>query len=159
VDIPEGEGILIEFMAEDGPAAKAGLAENDILLRFNNTGIKDVLSFRESLRKSRPGDQIRLDYLRKGKSGSVQVTLAPRPKDADSGDEKDDAGDKVGKKSSSSKRTVVVDGDGKVRIVDGDGADDPFEMLLKDPNVPAEMKQHIEEARKKMKELMPKTEK
>lgn len=49
IDIPEGEGILLEFLAPDGPAAQAGLAENDVLLKLNGTAITGVEPFRTQL--------------------------------------------------------------------------------------------------------------
>ena len=46
LDIPPDKGILIEFVAANGPAANAGLHPNDIILSLNNKPVSDVADFK-----------------------------------------------------------------------------------------------------------------
>jgi S1-C subfamily serine protease len=60
------EGIYVNQVMEDGPAASAGLKEGDILIKVDGKAIASKASFDEQLSFHRPGDKIKLTYLRKG---------------------------------------------------------------------------------------------
>lgn len=143
IDIPEGEGILIEFLATDSPAAQAGLAENDVLLKLNDTAITSVEQFRNQLGQLPAGSNLTLNYQRKGKALSTKVTLGEKP----NAPEKDPApnGTKPGK------RLRLMNANGKIDTVEGEN--DPFEQMLNNPDIPAEMKAQIRHAQEQMKQL------
>lgn len=156
VEIPEGQGVVIEFIAPGGPAFNAGLQENDIVLLLNDAAVKGVEDFRAKLRALDPGAKVKLDYLRKGRKGTATATLSTRPADSEGPDstvsgEANRLQQGMHAAGGSGKRAVVVEGDGKTRIVEGD-ATDPFELLLDDPNVPESMKAQIREARERLRE-------
>lgn len=71
----KGEGIVINHVAPESPAAKAGLAENDILLRFEDQIIVEPSQLRKLIAMKKSGDSVKLTYLRKGERKETSVTL------------------------------------------------------------------------------------
>jgi PDZ domain len=151
LDIPDGKGIVAEFIADDGPAAAAGMKANDVLLEFDGNPIQSVEDFRKRLRESMPGSQAVFQLLRKGKPQTVSATLGERPKDADQVHEVENEAERLLREMKArhgfDRRTVVIDGDGSTIEIDGEAATtDPFELLLKDPKIPEEAKVQIRKA-------------
>jgi serine protease Do len=68
-------GVYINKIVADGNADKAGLKKEDIILRFDDAGIKDRAVFDELLAYKRPGEKARLDVLRKGKVEKITINL------------------------------------------------------------------------------------
>jgi S1-C subfamily serine protease len=78
----KGEGLLIERVAPDGPAGKAGIKPDDILLAVGDKPIKQYADAIEALNAS--AGKATLKLLRDGKTITVAVTLDKHRK----GDEK-----------------------------------------------------------------------
>jgi dipeptidyl aminopeptidase/acylaminoacyl peptidase len=66
-------------VTENGPAAKAGIKEGDIVLRIGNTPVKDVRSTVEAIRLLKPGDQVTVRVRRNDKEMDIQVVIGKRP--------------------------------------------------------------------------------
>lgn len=73
--IEPGEGVAINHVAPEGPAAKAGLQPNDILLRFDDQILVEPSQLRKLIAMKQPGDSVKLTYLRKGERKNATVTL------------------------------------------------------------------------------------
>jgi len=73
-----GKGILVEDVVEDGPADKAGLKAGDIITKIDAENVSNSEQFRELLAKHSPGDKIKVNVLRKGKSEDITVELSER---------------------------------------------------------------------------------
>lgn len=166
LDLPEGEGVLLEVVAEGGPGAAAGLGVNDVLLRWNGVAIAGVEGFRRSLASVQPGTVVTLEGLRKGKPMQWEATVGSRPAGKPAGRELSRPGGKSSGFSSSSsssssggmRRTVVVGPDGKVKVTEGGEGGDAFESMLSDPNVPGEIKEQLRKAREQMRKVAPSEE-
>ena len=156
LDLPENQGILVEFLAPGGPAAQAGVQENDILLTLDGSPITSVEEFRQKLAEAQPGLQAILTCLRKGQQETVSATLGKKPAESAPGKTANNEAARLEKEnqggSSASGRAVVIDGDGHTRIVESNG-DDAFELLLKDPNVPESMKEQIRRSRDQLRKI------
>jgi hypothetical protein len=70
-----GEGISVSHVAPESPAAKAGLAQHDILVRFDDQILVDAEQFKKLVKMHKPGDSVKLAYFRKGERHEVPVTL------------------------------------------------------------------------------------
>jgi membrane-associated protease RseP (regulator of RpoE activity) len=149
LDLPESGGIVLEFVAPEGPAASAGLAAHDILLKLDGTPIQGVEEFRRQLAGMKPGQQTVIHYLRKGRSGTTTATLGTRPTDAAPAA---DGQPGTQQQPGTGQRTVIVDGNGQTHVVEGSGHKDAFDLLLNDPNVPAEIKEQLRKARVQLEE-------
>lgn len=161
LDLPEGEGVLLEVVTDGGPGAGAGLRVNDVLLRWNGEAMAGVEGFRKFLASVQPGAVVTLDGLRKGKPMKWEVTVGSRPAGkAARGEQPRPGGKSSGFSSSSSssggvRRTVVVGPDGKVKVTEGGEGADAFESMLSDPDVPAEIKEQLRKAREQMRKIAP----
>ena len=172
LDIPPDKGILIEFVAANGPAANAGLQPNDIILSLNNKPVSDVADFKARLKSLPAGTSISMDCLRKGKPLPIKATLGSRPPEPapDSPPDANPADDQFhspgtsnssssasGSSSSSGslRRTVVIEKDGTTRVLEDDQASDSdaFDLLLSNPDVPESTKIQIRRAREEMQRL------
>lgn len=83
LDLKPGEGIVVRAIMPDGPAAKAGLAENDIILKFAGEPVGTPEDLSREVAALKPGEEVRLDIIHKGKPAGIDVTLGNRPKNAD----------------------------------------------------------------------------
>jgi putative serine protease PepD len=63
----------------DSAAARAGLLEGDVLVRFGDRGIERFEDLRAALRTHRRGDVVRVLYLRDGLEHDTAATLDARP--------------------------------------------------------------------------------
>jgi membrane-associated protease RseP (regulator of RpoE activity) len=80
LDVPENQGVMVHSVVPDSPAAKAGIKTFDIVLRANDTDLKDIRDLMELVKTA--GDQkasISLEVLRKGGRETITVTPAERP--------------------------------------------------------------------------------
>ena len=59
-------GLLIVDLVENGPAKKAGLKKNDVLLKIDNVSVNTVNQMRNQINKYRAGDKITCLLKRKG---------------------------------------------------------------------------------------------
>lgn len=169
LDIPAGAGLLIEQLPPDSPAANAGIALHDILLTLNLTPVSTPEQLRAELAKCRPGEKVVVEYLRKARREKAAVTLGKRanpedqnaapqavnPKANAAGPLPGGAGKAVTK---SSTRTVIVGADGKTKVIETEGIGDPFANMLRDPNVPATMKDSLRKMQQQMHDFQKRTE-
>jgi membrane-associated protease RseP (regulator of RpoE activity) len=83
VEIPEDQGLLVASVVPDGPAAKAGLKRNDILLRANDTDLREMQDLVDLvLTEGEKKGQITVEVLRRGQRETVYITPEERPADA-----------------------------------------------------------------------------
>jgi membrane-associated protease RseP (regulator of RpoE activity) len=83
VEIPEAQGLLVASVVPDSPAAKAGLKANDILLRANDTDLREMQDLVELVgSEGEKKGQIAIEVLRRGQRETVYVTPEERPADA-----------------------------------------------------------------------------
>jgi len=149
------EGVVVDACSPDGPAAKAGIRTNDLLLALDEARLSDEEDLRAELKRRKPGDTVSLEIMRKGQKSTESVTLGERRQD----DSNTPAETKDGKKtkSNTSKVEIHIDGNGgEAHATAGDSLD----SVLDDPNVPdhfkktvREMKQRMEDMEKKRKDM------
>lgn len=72
------EGVVVERVAQESPAARAGLQPGDCIVRVNAVQVKDKQALRDKVGTCRPGEVIRVEYLREGKRRFAFVELAVR---------------------------------------------------------------------------------
>ncbi len=82
VSVPEGTGLLVEFVAEDGPAAAAGVKKSDVLTKLDDQILINPEQFRVLVRNHKKGDKIKLEILRAGAKQEVEVTAGQKVPDA-----------------------------------------------------------------------------
>jgi aminopeptidase YwaD len=75
----ESDGVRLTRIVPDSAAARAGLREGDVLVRFGDRAIEGFGELQEALRARRRGDAVPLLYLRDGLEHDTAATLDARP--------------------------------------------------------------------------------
>ncbi|MEM9886283.1 MAG: trypsin-like peptidase domain-containing protein [Bacteroidota bacterium] len=74
--LPTVEGVYIkELTSKEGGAAAAGIRKGDVIISVNDVATKTVPELQEQVGRFRPGDGIKIEYIRKGKRRSTEVLL------------------------------------------------------------------------------------
>lgn len=79
--LPGTGGALISQVADDTPAAKAGLKVGDFIVAVNGKAIKNVNELRNAVAHLRPDKEYPLKVYRDGKEKVVKVMLGEKPDD------------------------------------------------------------------------------
>jgi S1-C subfamily serine protease len=94
-DLSVERGVLVETVAADGPAEKAGIrgggdtvtiqgqqyvVGGDVIVKVDDTAIESFDDLTAFLLEKKPGDRIEVQLVRDGKTRTVEVTLGERPK-------------------------------------------------------------------------------
>jgi S1-C subfamily serine protease len=74
----EEKGVVVEELAEDSPAQKAGLLANDVILSVNSESVAKNAALAKLIASHRPGDVVKIRYSREGKESECEVCLASR---------------------------------------------------------------------------------
>lgn len=80
LNISYRDGVLIDEVYSDGPAALAGLRKNDVIVRVNGNEVASVLELEQIVRKCSIGSKAEVSFIRAGKSQTVSVTLEQMPR-------------------------------------------------------------------------------
>lgn len=86
VPLPEGvrQGVLVISVAEDSPAAEAGVQVGDVITAVDGQAVGNPRALSNAIAARKPGDQITLTVYRPASEETldIQVTLTGRPDDA-----------------------------------------------------------------------------
>ncbi len=69
------EGVRIEKVVEDGAAADAGLEKEDVITAIDGQKVRDMGELQGILAQKRPGEQVKVTYMRNKKEKTVTMTL------------------------------------------------------------------------------------
>jgi S1-C subfamily serine protease len=78
LDLEEGVGLLLADVVSGSPADKAGLKKNDIITQIDGKAAKGEAVLAAFMASAKPGQEVTLTILRKGKPQSVKVTLGQK---------------------------------------------------------------------------------
>jgi predicted metalloprotease with PDZ domain len=81
-DVAEGTGAKVIEVTEGSPAAKAGIAKNDIIIAVDGKEIKDVTALQEKAETLEAGNTLSVKLTRDGKSKEVTVKIPKKVKKA-----------------------------------------------------------------------------
>lgn len=76
--LDDARGIIVAKVEEDGPAEKAGLKEQDVIVAINGAQVSNWDMFRSKIAIMKPGEKVKLDIIRDGKKKELSVTLGER---------------------------------------------------------------------------------
>jgi hypothetical protein len=108
-ELPQGIGFVVNGVAEDGPAEKAGIRKYDLFWKMDDQMLVNEGQLATLLRLSAPGEEVTVSVFREGKSLDLKVIL---------GEDKGGEGEAA--------RRMLVDSvirpdDGAMRIMDLEG--------------------------------------
>jgi len=75
-DPTNADGALVVQVSSGTPAAKAGLAQGDVVVALDGTRINSSADLTATVRSHQPGDEVTLKVKRNGQSHDVKVTLS-----------------------------------------------------------------------------------
>lgn len=78
-NLPDARGALVGEVTPDGPAAKAGLAQGDVITELNGARVDDSRELRLKISQLAPGATIKLKIIRDGGPREVNATLGEAP--------------------------------------------------------------------------------
>src|SRR5207248_4384946 len=76
--LPKGFGLVVDYVVPDGPAAAAGVQQNDILKMLNDQILTDPGQLSKLVRNYSEGTNVTLTILRKGQEQKVTAKLAKK---------------------------------------------------------------------------------
>ncbi len=80
-------GARVTTVTKDGPAAKAGLKEGDIVIKMGDVTIHSYNDFTVEVRRHKAGDAVKLEIARSRKSEFINMTLSQVPEPEEGGEE------------------------------------------------------------------------
>ena len=75
----ESDGLRLAEIVVGSAAARAGLQEGDVLVRFSDRFVNGFPDLLAALRGHKPGDVVRVLYLREGIEHDTSAVLDARP--------------------------------------------------------------------------------
>ena len=75
LNLPEGIGVVVSYVAKESPAEKCGLEFNDVITQLDNQLIINPEQLQALIRTKKPGDEVTLTYYRKAKEQTAKVKL------------------------------------------------------------------------------------
>ncbi len=78
------EGARVVDVVADQPAAKAGVAKDDVVLAIDGQKVRNSFALRFEIGRRRAGDTVKLTVKRGNETKDIEATLGPRPKDVGS---------------------------------------------------------------------------
>ncbi len=76
--LAKGFGLVVDYVVPDGPAAAAGVQQNDILKMLNDQILMEPSQLRKLLQSFSEGTNVTLTVLRKGQEQKITVKLAKK---------------------------------------------------------------------------------
>jgi membrane-associated protease RseP (regulator of RpoE activity) len=77
--LPEPGGALITYVDQDGPACRAGLKNNDVVVEFNGAKVQSPDQLQEMIHSTAAGKMVNLTVVRDGQKKNINVTLGAWP--------------------------------------------------------------------------------
>ncbi len=74
-DLGTNQGVYLSGVNDKSAAAEAGLKVGDVIVRVDETPVTTSSKLQEIVGRRRPGDKLRVTYLRSGKEATATVTL------------------------------------------------------------------------------------
>jgi C-terminal processing protease CtpA/Prc len=74
-DLSTNQGAVINKVVHDSPADKAGLQDDDVIILFGGTEVRDAEDLTDLVQEHDPGDEIEIVILRDGKKKTLKLTL------------------------------------------------------------------------------------
>lgn len=79
LNLSVNKGALISEVQSGGPVEKAGLAKGDVIVRIDDREINTMEDITDVLIDHKPGDKVKVTYIRGSETKEVEVELGKRP--------------------------------------------------------------------------------
>ncbi|MGD0517249.1 MAG: PDZ domain-containing protein [Thermoguttaceae bacterium] len=79
--LPQNQGVVVEAVVPDSPAAKAGLLQYDVILKADDKKVSDISDLLQAVEAAKD-KEMKLEIIRDGQGKTIAVTPAKRPEQA-----------------------------------------------------------------------------
>jgi hypothetical protein len=142
-----GEGILVQALMPNGPAAKAGITVHDVITRVAKTAIASPADLSTEVAAHQPGEKLPLGLIHQGKPTELEITLGTRPPGVAANDPHP-----LDQLNLDGIPKALAD---RVRgMIEGNGMDLPFDNDDMNPAPQAEMNDAMREMKQRMEQAM-----
>lgn len=69
------KGVYVAEVSDRSSAKEAGLKEGDVIIKIDGTATDNVAQLQEQVAKHRPGDNVKVTFIRDNKTENVNVNL------------------------------------------------------------------------------------
>ena len=73
--IDEVKGVFLDVIRRGGGAEEGGLQSGDVMIGVNGVETNTMPSFMEQIARYRPGDKVKIEYIRDGSLSTAEITL------------------------------------------------------------------------------------
>ncbi len=73
------KGVAVTGVVEDSPAKKSRIKEGDVITKYGEKQVKDLGSFIDMVKNTKPGEKVQVYVLRKKKTLKFEVKIGERP--------------------------------------------------------------------------------
>ncbi|MGB6876848.1 MAG: PDZ domain-containing protein [Candidatus Acidiferrales bacterium] len=84
LNLTPAHGVLVSEVLPDGPAAKAGLQSNDVILEYEGHEVEGTVQFRRLVRETPPGRSVGMAVLRAGHEEKLTIQVGNRARNIES---------------------------------------------------------------------------
>lgn len=81
LDLSFRQGVLVEEVLPNTPAARGGLAAGDVIVKFDGKKVVDAQQFMFLVAQTQPNSKVLLELYRKGQPRSISLVLGTRPEE------------------------------------------------------------------------------
>ncbi|MBD3367554.1 MAG: PDZ domain-containing protein [Candidatus Eisenbacteria bacterium] len=74
-EVPDGKGVLVEDVVEDGPADKAGIKAGDVIIRIGDERVTNTATLVKAIAGTESGEPTPIGIVRKGREMEVTATI------------------------------------------------------------------------------------
>lgn len=78
LEIEAFSGVLVRSIESDGPAGRAGIGPDDVILRFGDEPVRSLERLQYLAERTAPGTSVEVEFLQKGKKVTASVVLGKR---------------------------------------------------------------------------------
>jgi len=83
--LPDGLGVIVDEVTEDGPAARAGVEPEDVIRKVDGQVVKNNIDLIAKIASKQPGDEVSIELYRKRENRSQTVNVTARLGDREEG--------------------------------------------------------------------------
>ncbi len=74
-----GQGVVVRALDANGPAAKSGIAQNDVITKVDGNSIGSHEQLRDVIGGMKPDDEVDVEFIHRGKVGTAKIALGTAP--------------------------------------------------------------------------------